>query len=134
MNFELKLKCTYFLVLSSIVAAVDGCDDIQQNGNEIELAMKSKGRPAHCKVIIDDGTVDVVAYEMSVEISNNSTPSHPSSSTTTHSSTGHVSPGLMFNIQEIDAETDDDVKFSSTTNPKNYDFVFLRFVNFEKYY
>ena len=32
--------------------------------------MKSKGRPAHCKVIIDDGTVDVVAYEMSVEISN----------------------------------------------------------------
>ena len=96
--------------------------------------MKSKGRPAHCKVIIDDGTVDVVAYEMSVEISNNSTPSLSSSSTTAHSSTGHVSPGLIFNIQEIVFESDNDVKFASSAAPKNYDFVFLRFVDFGKHF
>ena len=100
----------------------------------MELALKSKGRPTHCKVIIDDGTVDVVAYKMSVEISNNSTPYPASSSTTTHASTDHVSPGLMFNIQEIEAEIDNDVKFASRVAPKNYDFVFLRFVDFERYY
>ena len=86
--------------------------------------MKGKGKRSHCKVIISDGKIDAVAYEMSVEIQNGSDSSSASSSTN-----DAISSGLMFNVQEVDDASHDDRDGQPTVTPKNYQFVFLRFVN-----
>ena len=86
--------------------------------------MKGKGKRSHCKVIISDWKIDAVAYEMSVEIQNGSDSSSASSSTN-----DAISSGLMFNVQEVDGVSHDDRDGQPTVTPRNYQFVFIRFVN-----
>ena len=117
----------FFQVLTSDVTTVDGCDDFRENKNVIEIVLKGKGKQSHCKVIIDDESIDVVAYEMSVDILN-AAMSSSSTSTSATSSSEYISPGLMFNVQDTERKSNDDKEILSTLSPQSYDFVFLRFV------
>ena len=137
-KFEASTEIDFLFKVSttSDVSNVDGCDDFREKRNVMELALNGKGKRSHCKVIIDDGSIDVLAYEMSVDILNSSLSSSSTHTSPTSScqvscqatSSDYISPGLMFNVQETGRSSNDDEQTSSTLSPQSYDFVFLRFV------
>ena len=102
----------FILVVSSKITVVDGCSDLRQRDNGMELAMLRIGVASVCTVIIDGGFVDALRYEMSVDILRNLT--SPGTS------------GLVFNVQE-GGRSWNNTDYSSSNPPINYDFVLMRY-------